>query len=123
MLNVASTSYPPHLYYVYFAASIVSSVSLSHTPWSYVDCSCVCQTRLVSVPGSCLLDLQCSYHGKYQISINQIQFGHTHAHTPYWHTHTHTLVTYYSNMSLFLSLAKYLHSLVVWACASAWARA
>lgn len=37
-----------------------------------VDCSSSC------APCSCLLDLQHSYHGKYQISINQIQFVQTH---------------------------------------------
>lgn len=55
---------------------------------------------------SCLLDLQGLHHGKYQISINQIQFGCT-------HTRTHTLAACDSNMSLFLSVAKYLHSLVL----------
>jgi len=65
---------------------------------------------------SCLLDLQHSYHGKYQISINQIQFGQTHIRR--WVARTHrqagqTLVSCASNMSLFQSQLKYLLSPVV----------
>lgn len=72
------------------------------------DSSCLC-SWLVFAWFAVLVSRKISNFNK----SNSI-WAHTHART---RTLTHTLATCDSNMSLFLSLAKYLHSLVVWAWA------